>query len=163
MHSKIEKYRIILSRMAARRCSISSIFTTQSLWETKNEVLTFFLFFIGMILVGIASLGRMWCSLYIAGYKDDKLVTDGGLTPFVAIHCIFFSMIGLLGIGCAPQRPLLFQFCSSFCSQSIIHSLLKVRKNDSNNFSGFLLKITRKAFRPFSHGFQLFLNLKTTL
>ena len=68
MHSKIEKYRIILSRMAAV-VVLFFLFTTQSLWETKNEVLTFFLFFIGMILVGIASLGRMWCSLYIAGVQ----------------------------------------------------------------------------------------------
>ncbi|WP_419660961.1 methyltransferase family protein [Desulfosarcina variabilis] len=109
MHSKIEKYRIILSRMAAV-VVLFFLFTTQSLWETKNEVLTFFLFFIGMILVGIASLGRMWCSLYIAGYKDDKLVTEG---PYSICRnpLYFFSMIGLLGIGCATETltfPILF-------------------------------------------------------
>ena len=109
MHSKIEKYRIILSRMAAV-VVLFFLFTTQSLWETKNEVLTFFLFFIGMILVGIASLGRMWCSLYIAGYKDDKLVTEG---PYSICRnpLYFFSMIGVLGIGCATETltfPILF-------------------------------------------------------
>ncbi|WP_419655920.1 nickel-cobalt-cadmium resistance protein [Desulfosarcina variabilis str. Montpellier] len=85
-------------------------FTTQSLWETKNEVLTVFLFFIGMILVGIASLGRMWCSLYIAGYKDDKLVVQG---PYSICRnpLYFFSMIGTLGIGFATETltfPILF-------------------------------------------------------
>jgi len=86
------------------------LFTTQSVWETRNEKVTFFLFLAGMILVGIASLGRMWCSLYIAGYKDDTLVTDG---PYSLCRnpLYLFSMIGVLGIGCATETltfPILF-------------------------------------------------------
>ena len=101
MHSKFEKYRIILSRIAAV-VVLFFLFTTQSLWETKSELMALFLFFAGMILVGIASLGRMWCSLYIAGYKDDKLVTQG---PYSICRnpLYFFSMIGVLGIGCATE------------------------------------------------------------
>lgn len=109
MKSTFEKYRIILSRLAAVLV-LFFLFTTQSSWETRNEALTFFLFFIGMILVAIASLGRMWCSLYIAGYKDDRLVTDG---PYSLCRnpLYFFSMIGLLGIGFATETltfPLVF-------------------------------------------------------
>lgn len=109
MISTFEKYRIILSRLAAVLV-LFFLFTTQSSWETRNETLTFFLFFIGMILVAIASLGRMWCSLYIAGYKDDRLVTDG---PYSLCRnpLYFFSMIGLLGIGFATETltfPLAF-------------------------------------------------------
>jgi protein-S-isoprenylcysteine O-methyltransferase Ste14 len=109
MNSTFEKYRIILSRLAAVLV-LFFLFTTQSSWETRNEALTFFLFFIGMILVAIASLGRMWCSLYIAGYKDDRLVTDG---PYSLCRnpLYFFSMIGLLGIGFATETltfPLVF-------------------------------------------------------
>lgn len=109
MHSKHEKYRFILSRIAAL-VVLFFLFTTQSLWETKSEVLTFSLFFIGVILVGIASLGRMWCSLYIAGYKDDTLVTEG---PYSICRnpLYLFSMIGLLGIGCATETltfPIIF-------------------------------------------------------
>lgn len=109
MHSRSEKYRIILSRIAAIAI-LFFLFTTESVWETRNEKVTFFLFLAGMILVGIASLGRMWCSLYIAGYKDDKLVTDG---PYSLCRnpLYFFSMIGVLGIGCATETltfPILF-------------------------------------------------------
>jgi steroid 5-alpha reductase family enzyme len=65
-------------------------------------MLTFLLFFIGIIFVAIASLGRMWCSLYIAGYKDNKLITKG---PYSICRnpLYFFSMIGVVGIGCATE------------------------------------------------------------
>jgi len=109
MHSKSERYRIILSRIAAVAI-LFFLFTTRSVWETRNEKITFLLFLAGMILVAIASLGRMWCSLYIAGYKDDKLVTDG---PYSLCRnpLYFFSMIGVLGIGFATETftfPILF-------------------------------------------------------
>jgi hypothetical protein len=68
------------------------------------------LFCTGLIFVAIASLGRMWCSLYIAGYKDDKLVTEG---PYSICRnpLYFFSMVGVIGIGCATETfafPIVF-------------------------------------------------------
>lgn len=109
MNSKVEKYRMMLSRMAAVMI-LFFLISTKSYWETRNEIITFSLFFIGMIFVAIASLGRMWCSLYIAGYKDDKLVKEG---PYSICRnpLYFFSMIGLLGIGCATETltfPIVF-------------------------------------------------------
>jgi protein-S-isoprenylcysteine O-methyltransferase Ste14 len=123
MHSKFERYRIILSRFAAV-VVLFFIFTAQSAWEIKNEKITFFLFLIGMILVGIASLGRMWCSLYIAGYKDDKLVTEG---PYSICRnpLYFFSMIGVLGIGCATETftfPIMFIILFVFYYPFVIKS-----------------------------------------
>ncbi len=109
MKLKFEKYRIFLSRIAAV-IGLFFLCSTQSYWETKNETLTFSLFFIGMILVAIASLGRMWCSLYIAGYKDNKLITEG---PYSICRnpLYFFSMIGVVGIGCSTETftfPIVF-------------------------------------------------------
>ena len=101
MKLKIERYRIVLSRIAAA-FGLFFLCSTQSYWETKNETITFSLFFIGIILVGIAALGRMWCSLYIAGYKDTNLVTKG---PYSICRnpLYFFSMIGMVGIGCTTE------------------------------------------------------------
>lgn len=100
---------MVLTRIAAA-IVLFFLVTTQSYWETRNEAVTFSLFFIGMILVAVASLGRMWCSLYIAGYKDDKLVTEG---PYSICRnpLYFFSMIGAAGIGCSTETftfPIVF-------------------------------------------------------
>ncbi len=109
MKFKVEKYRIFLSRIAAT-IGLFFLCSTNSYWEIKNETVTFFLFFIGIILVGIASLGRMWCSLYIASYKDNTLITKG---PYSLCRnpLYFFSMIGIVGIGFATETftfPIVF-------------------------------------------------------
>ena len=101
MLANIERYRMILSRIGAV-IAFFFLFTTKSSWETESEVVTHLLFLIAMIFVGIASLGRMWCSLYIAGYKDDQLVTEG---PYSLCRnpLYFFSLIGAVGVGFATE------------------------------------------------------------
>ena len=56
----------------------------------------------GILLVALgltsaAAVGRLWCSLYIAGYKKSCLVTDG---PYAMCRnpLYFFSMLGVWGI-----------------------------------------------------------------
>ena len=55
-------------------------------------MITLTLFAIGIALVGISSLGRMWCSLYIAGDKDESLMTQ---SPYSACRnpLYFFGMM----------------------------------------------------------------------
>ena len=123
MYSTVENYRLILSRIAAVFV-LFFLFSTQSRWETKNETITFSLFCTGLIFVAIASLGRMWCSLYIAGYKDDKLVTEG---PYSICRnpLYFFSMIGVLGVGCATETftfPIVFILLFAFYYPFVIKS-----------------------------------------
>ncbi|MDM8515055.1 isoprenylcysteine carboxylmethyltransferase family protein [Desulfobacterales bacterium HSG16] len=112
---KAIKYRIFLSRIATAICFLF-ICSTQSCWAAKNEMISIVLFFTGIILIGIASLGRMWCSLYIAGYKDDILVIKG---PYSICRnpLYFFSMIGIIGIGCVTRTftvPIVFTVLFAF-------------------------------------------------
>lgn len=50
-----------------------------------------------LVLTSLAAVGRLWCSLYIAGYKKSSLVTDG---PYAMCRnpLYFFSMLGALGV-----------------------------------------------------------------
>jgi protein-S-isoprenylcysteine O-methyltransferase Ste14 len=61
---------------------------------------------LGFACVAVACLGRVWCSLFIAGHKDEVLVTTG---PYA--HCrhplYSFSIVGALGLGLASHSALL--------------------------------------------------------
>ncbi len=51
-----------------------------------------------LVLTSAAAVGRLWCSLYIAGYKKSCLVTDG---PYAMCRnpLYFFSMLGAVGVA----------------------------------------------------------------
>lgn len=54
--------------------------------------------FLGFACVACAALGRVWTSVFIAGFKDERLVTVG---PYSALrHPLYaLSMLALLGLG----------------------------------------------------------------
>jgi protein-S-isoprenylcysteine O-methyltransferase Ste14 len=58
-----------------------------------------FLQTLGLALAGVGALGRVWASMFIAGYKDSTLVTEG---PYSVVRnpLYVFSFIGALGIAC---------------------------------------------------------------
>src|SRR5882672_454668 len=62
--------------------------------------------FAGFMLVALACLGRIWCSLFIAGHKDEVLVTTG---PYALCrHPLYsFSLLGALGLGLTSRSALL--------------------------------------------------------
>ncbi len=65
-------------------------------------MLSSLLFLAGLVLVGIATVGRLWCSLYISGRKDTELTTAG---PYSITRnpLYFFSFLGFIGLGLATE------------------------------------------------------------
>ena len=107
---KLLKARLPLSLAFALLLILLISFST-SFWATHPTVRVS-LFASACFLVGIASLGRLWCSLYIAGYKMDRLVTEGAYS-ICRNPLYFFTFIGGIGCGLATETftiPLLFAF-----------------------------------------------------
>jgi protein-S-isoprenylcysteine O-methyltransferase Ste14 len=61
---------------------------------------------VGFVCVTLACLGRIWCSVFIAGHKDAELVTTG---PYARCrHPLYAcSILGAFGLGLASKSWLL--------------------------------------------------------
>jgi protein-S-isoprenylcysteine O-methyltransferase Ste14 len=95
-----ERWRIPLSRAVAFVLGSALLFTGSE-WE-KIPVFGALLFAAGCVLAGIGSLGRLWCSLYISGHKDNALVMVG---PYSMCRnpLYFFSLVGAVGVCLATE------------------------------------------------------------
>ncbi|MGV8075607.1 MAG: methyltransferase family protein [Syntrophobacteraceae bacterium] len=82
------------------------------------------LFSAGCVLAGIASLGRLWCSVYIAGFKTKSLITVG---PYSLCRnpLYFFSLLGFIGVGLATETltiPLILSVLFAIYYPGVIRS-----------------------------------------
>lgn len=64
----------------------------------------------GLGLIGIAILGRLWCTLYIGGRKSSELVQDG---PYSMTRnpLYFFSTVGAVGVGAQTGSIVIALIC----------------------------------------------------
>ena len=74
---------------------------SSSVWEGKGFIGDI-LFSVGAVLASIATVGRIWCSAYISGYKVNTLITIG---PYSMCRnpLYFFSLLGAIGVGFATE------------------------------------------------------------
>jgi protein-S-isoprenylcysteine O-methyltransferase Ste14 len=95
--------RVASSRTAATRkfaiVLAGLLLITDHSWP-KTGFLNIFLGTLGLVLVGFGAMGRVWASMYISGYKDRTLVTEGAYS-IVRNPLYVFSFIGAVGVGCA--------------------------------------------------------------
>jgi protein-S-isoprenylcysteine O-methyltransferase Ste14 len=103
-HSKSEKARMLVSRTFVIFLLIIILFS-DSYWQF-HPVLDTLIFATGCLLAAIGAMGRLWCSLYISGYKNNTLITTG---PYSIMRhpLYFFSLVGALGVACATETFLI--------------------------------------------------------
>lgn len=96
----VEKKRKILTRLLVVILALLIAFS-ESYWEDV-PIMSDLLFLLGIVLIGIATVGRLWCLLYISGYKTDTLIKWGPYS--VSRHPLyFFSLLGGIGVGLASE------------------------------------------------------------
>jgi protein-S-isoprenylcysteine O-methyltransferase Ste14 len=141
----IAQYRIGLSRIFVVALVLVIAFS-RSAWESQEEFIASILFMIGSVLVGIATLGRLWCSLYIAGYKTDVLVTAG---PYSMCRnpLYFFSLLGAVGVGFASETltlpAVLFLVFTIFYPFVIISEEAELLKLHGNKYNTYFKTVPR--------------------
>ena len=95
----VENHRILISRVFAA-VFLGVVVAMES--RLENTIAASVLFLIGLALVGVATVGRLWCALYISGRKDTELLTVG---PYSVTRnpLYFFSLLGFAGVGLATE------------------------------------------------------------
>lgn len=92
-------HRILMSRLVVAVLAAGLLSSTSVHAGTATGAV---LLAAGLVLVGICVVGRLWCALYISGYKDAGLVTAGPYS--LCRHPLYFcSVLGFIGIGLATQ------------------------------------------------------------
>ena len=100
---EITKSRVLISRFLALAILPLVLFTSHSF---PQEGLTDTLFEVsGFALLSLATFGRLWALLYVAGNKRVELVTSGPYS--IMRHPLYvFSLIGIIGIGLTSENVL---------------------------------------------------------
>jgi protein-S-isoprenylcysteine O-methyltransferase Ste14 len=81
---------------------IALVVISGSAWEVRCPILSTALFTVGCIMATLGVVGRLWCALYIGGYKTKQLITVG---PYSISRnpLYFFSLIGSVGVGLSSE------------------------------------------------------------
>ena len=95
--------RILFSRILGVPLVFIMIFSAPS-WD-RNSYLSLIVESTGYFFLIIATLGRLWCSTYVGGYKSDVLVKEG---PYSVVRnpLFGFSFLGGIGFGLAAENLL---------------------------------------------------------
>ncbi|MBC2593033.1 isoprenylcysteine carboxylmethyltransferase family protein [Ruficoccus amylovorans] len=95
--SLFARRRILVTRFALILC-VSPLLFCSSAWDALSHVFSESLFALGIALVGVGVIGRVWCFSYISGRKQAELVTEG---PYSLTRnpLYLFTLIAAVGIG----------------------------------------------------------------
>ncbi len=83
---------------------VALLAVTTHYWR-EGGVLDTLLEVLGLIFIVVGAFGRLWASMYISGYKHDRMITCG---PYSMVrHPLYlFSLVGVAGVGFASESLL---------------------------------------------------------
>ena len=90
---------------------LALLLATPHSWQANSEG-DMLINALGFVLIVVAAFGRIWSSLYISGYKEDRIVTEG---PYAIIRnpLYVFSFLGAIGLGLATANLLILAVIAS--------------------------------------------------
>lgn len=145
------KYRTTSTRILAVFLVALILFTGHS-WEHLTVVDTL-LEVTGLFLIGICVTGRLWASVFVAGYKKEKLVTVG---PYSLMRnpLYTFSFMGAAGISFLTENILVvITLVSVFIMQYYLVVLAEERellKKHGEVYREYMEKVPRRFIPDFS-------------
>lgn len=139
------RWRIIISRIVACALLLPAL-VSDSRWETAHPLIEGLLFLVGCGLVALATVGRLWCSLYICGYKTNHLITDG---PYSLSRNPLYvlSLFGAIGVGLTTETlavPALIALAFAIYYPAVIRAEEAVlRERHSAEFANYCAAVPR--------------------
>ncbi|WP_306547811.1 isoprenylcysteine carboxylmethyltransferase family protein [Desulfobulbus sp.] len=109
---------------------------------------------LGFVLVVVAAFGRIWSSLYISGYKEDRVVTEG---PYAIVRnpLYVFSFLGALGLGLATRHVAVLAVVAAAFILYYPLVVLTEERNLQGKFGQVYGDYASRTPRFFPHRFQL--------
>lgn len=93
---KLLKARQLHSRIFA--AAVVVLVLVSEPWLTPDNVLRSLMLWTGYVLVAVGAFGRVYCSIYIGGRKNDVVVRDG-IFSIVRNPLYVFSFLATVGVG----------------------------------------------------------------
>jgi protein-S-isoprenylcysteine O-methyltransferase Ste14 len=146
------KMRQPVSIIVIAACAALLVLTPLS-WQ-GNSLYAQILDSLGFVLVVVAAFGRIWSSLYISGYKEDRIVTQG---PYAIVRnpLYVFSFLGALGLGLATKHVAILIVIAAAFALYYPLVVLTEERNLQRKFGQEFWDYANKTPRFFPRRFQL--------
>jgi protein-S-isoprenylcysteine O-methyltransferase Ste14 len=143
------RYRLISSKVVVVAV-VLLLLGAEHKWDPEGFIDTLFEM-LGLFFVIACTLGRIWVSMYIAGYKNRELITVG---PYSIMRnpLYFFNFLGAIGIGFSSESLLvliilLLTFAINY-PLVVLHEERKLISHYGNEYVDYMNRTPRFIPKP---------------